>query len=212
MDKLVAGLRKYRSEIVGQEQEMYHRLSQGQAPEVLFFTCSDSRLDPNLITQTKPGEMFVVRNAGNIVPPHGASTGGEEATIEFGVSVLGVKRIIVCGHSSCGAMSGLLDRDAVRALPAVFQWLSHAEATLQVVLEKHKGVSGPELLRAATEENVLVQMTNLRTHPVVAARLATGRLTIEGWVVDIRTGEVSAYSESDRCFVCLNPVGVAVAA
>lgn len=176
-------------------------MAKGQNPETLFITCSDSRIDPNLLTRSKPGELFLLRNAGNIVPPHGAAGGGEAATIEFAVAGLGVKDIIVCGHSHCGAMGGLLDPEQVEDLPAVAGWLSHAETTRRIVTENYGHLPDAEPLTAAIEENVLVRLEHPRTLPAVASRLVRGGLHLHGWVYKIETGEVFAYDPSAGQFV-----------
>jgi carbonic anhydrase len=193
MQKLIEGLHRFQSELFGSQRELFERLAAGQHPEVLFITCSDSRINPNLLTQTEPGELFILRNAGNIVPPYGLGSGGEAATIEFAVAGLGVKDIIVCGHSHCGAMKGLLEPPAPRDFPALTQWLSHAESTRRVVRDKYAGREGASLLNVTIQENVLAQMENLRTHPVVASGLAQGKLKLHGWVYKIETGEVFGY-------------------
>jgi carbonic anhydrase len=169
----------------------------------LFITCSDSRIDPNLLTRSKPGDLFILRNAGNIVPPHGAPTGGETATIEYAVEVLGIRNIIVCGHSQCGAMKALISSDSLDDLPAVKAWCAHAEATRRIVRQKYRDLSGDELAVATIEENVLVQMNNLSTHPCVAARLAGDELQIHGWYYDIGRGQVLQYETSEGRFVDL---------
>src|SRR6476660_5591747 len=133
MQKLIQGIHRFQERDFQPLQGLFEQLAHGQTPETLFITCSDSRIDPNLLTRSKPGELFILRNAGNIVPPHGAASGGEAATIELAVSALGVKDIIICGHSHCGAMQGLLQPDEVKALPAVSQWLTHAESTRRTV-------------------------------------------------------------------------------
>ena len=137
MDKIIRGVHEFQSQIFGTQKELFERLSGGQSPEALFITCSDSRIDPSLITQTSPGEIFVLRNAGNIVPPYGASTGGEAAAVEFAVAGLGVRDIIVCGHSQCGAVAGLLNPEKLTGLPTVPTWLGHASSTQRVVEEKY---------------------------------------------------------------------------
>jgi carbonic anhydrase len=159
----------------------------------LFITCSDSRINPNLLTQTEPGELFILRNAGNLVPPYGALQGGEAATIEFAVAGLGVKDIIVCGHSHCGAMKGLLTPPGQSDFPALTQWLCHAESTRRIVRDKYAHLSDAALLNVATQENVLMQMENLRTHPVVASGLSQGMIKLHGWVYKIETGEVYGF-------------------
>ena len=142
-----------------------------------------------------------MRNAGNIVPPHGAANGGEAATIEFAVAALGVKDIIVCGHSHCGAMQGLLKPEMVSALPTVSSWLTHAETTRRIVRENYGHLEGDRLVTATVEENVLVQLENLRTLPAVGSRLVRGDLHLHGWVYKIETGEVFAYDSTTGQFV-----------
>src|SRR5881227_2975221 len=129
MEKILDGVRRFRETVFREQQPLFERLARRQAPQALFITCSDSRINPNLITQTDPGELFILRNAGNIVPPYGASRGGEEGSIEYAVSVLGVEDIIVCGHSHCGAMSALLDPAKAASFPAIRNWLDNAEGT-----------------------------------------------------------------------------------
>lgn len=179
---------------------MFERLAKGQNPETLFITCSDSRINPNLLTGTKPGELFILRNAGNIVPAFGALRGGEAATVEYAVSVLGVQDIVVCGHSACGAMGALLQEEQVTSLPAVKDWLYHAESTKQIVRTNYSALGPEEQVNVAIQENVLVQLEHLRTHPAVAARLARGDLGLHGWVYKIATGEVFAYESSSGQF------------
>src|SRR5438034_382656 len=169
MQKLVQGLHHFQANIFCSQRELFERLAKKQTPDALFITCSDSRINPNLITQTNPGDLFILRNAGNIIPPHGAANGGEGATIEFAVTALGVEDVIVCGHSHCGAMHGLLNAGALHEMPATSAWLSHAEATRRIVREKYRGLGDEQLIAVTVEENVLVQLENLRTHPAAAA-------------------------------------------
>lgn len=198
MQKLIEGLQYYQTKIFGSQRELFERLSQGQTPDVLFITCSDSRINPNLLTQSEPGELFILRNAGNLVPPYGAVQGGEAATIEFAVAALGVKDIIVCGHTHCGAMKGLLEPPNKTDFPALSQWLKHAESTRRIVFEKYTGRDDITLLNITIQENVLAQLENLRTHPVVASRLSQGKLKLHGWVYKIETGDVFGY-DAETC-------------
>ena len=200
MKKLIDGLHDFQAHVFADKRELFERLAIEQRPEALFITCSDSRINPNLLTQTEPGELFIVRNAGNIVPPYGTVLGGEAATIEFGVAGLGVKDIIICGHSHCGAMKGLLNPPPVDEYPALRAFLAHAEATRRILKENYAHLEGEELLEAAVEQNVLVQLENLRTHPVVAARLARGALRLHGWVYKFETGEVWSYDSEEGHF------------
>lgn len=201
MQKLINGLHYFQNNLFTTQRALFERLACGQTPDALFITCSDSRIDPSLITQTEPGDLFILRNAGNIVPPYGASVGGEAATIEFAVAGLGVKDIIVCGHSHCGAMKGLLDESLVADTPAVKAWLQHAEITKRVMRENYHELTGDQLMSACVQENVLAQLENLKTHPSVAARLAAGRLNLHAWVYKFETGQVFAYDPSQGQFL-----------
>jgi len=203
MQKLIQGIHQFQGKSFLPLQGLFQQLAKGQNPETLFITCSDSRIDPSLLTQSKPGDLFILRNAGNIVPPHGAANGGEAATIEFAVAALGVKDIIVCGHSHCGAMQGLLQPEQVASLPAVSSWLSHAEMTRRIMIDNYSHLEGERLLTATVEENVLVQLENLRTLPAVGSRLVRGDLHLHGWVYKIETGEVFAYDVENAQFVKL---------
>jgi carbonic anhydrase len=196
MQKLVQGIHHFQTQIFSSHKELFERLDQDQAPETLFITCSDSRISPNLITQTQPGELFILRNVGNLIPPY-ESMGGMAAGIEFAVESLQVKDIIVCGHSNCGAMQALLAPEQLGELPATKAWLAHARATERIIWESYGHLQGPELLHATVEENVLVQLESLRRHPAVARAVASGRLHLHAWVYKIETGEVFAF-DPDR--------------
>ncbi len=212
MQKLIDGIHKFQNDVVRPQKEFFGRLASGQSPETLFITCSDSRINPNLITQTAPGDLFIMRNAGNIVPNDGAPGGGEAATIEYAVSVLKVRDIIVCGHSHCGAIEALLDPNKTKKLPRVAAWLDHAEATREVMRQNYAHLSGPAAVNAAVQENVLAQIDSLRTQPSVAAALAAGGLRLHAWVYKIETGEVFAFDPAERQFMPVTRVRAPVAA
>ena len=202
MKKLIKGLREFKANYVSTHQELFEQLSQGQKPRVLFITCSDSRVDPNLITQAQLGELFVIRNAGNIVPPFGATNGGEGATIEYAVQALGIRQIIVCGHSHCGAMKGLMKLNSlVEEMPLVHDWLKYAEATRRLAKDHYSQYEGEELLEIVTAENVLTQIENLRTYPVIHSLLYQKRLKIYAWVYHIESGEILAYDPESHGYV-----------
>jgi carbonic anhydrase len=203
VQKLIQGIHQFRQEDFRPLKGLFEELAKGQSPETLFITCSDSRIDPNLLTQSRPGDLFILRNAGNIVPPHGAAGGGEAATIEFAVVALGVKDIIICGHSHCGAMQGLLRPETLAPLPALTAWLTHAETTRRIVRDNYADLADERLLTATVEENVLVQLENLKTLPAVASRLVKGDLRLHGWVYKIETGDVFAYDLGCGQFVPL---------
>src|SRR5262245_12344417 len=193
MNDLFTGVRHFRQNVFHTQQELFAELAKNQTPQTLFITCSDSRIDPNLITHTNPGDLFIIRNAGNLIPAFGVTTGGEEASIEFALTGLGVKHIVICGHSGCGAMKGLLNPGALKEMPSVASWLRHAEATRRLVAAKYPDAQGDDLLRIVTEENVLTQIENLQTHPAVAVAMAKDALSIHAWVYDIASGGVTAY-------------------
>jgi carbonic anhydrase len=207
MQKLIQGIHDFQSQLFGSQREFFEGLAKGQHPLVLFITCADSRIVPNLITQTDPGDLFILRNAGNLVPPHGGG-GGEAATIEFGVAGMGIRDIIVCGHSHCGAMEALLAPERLAGLPEMARWLRHAEATRRIVRDNYPHVEGRALATLTVEENVLVQIENLRTHPAVASALARGRVRLHGWVYKIETGEMFAYDAREGQFVPLSALAL----
>ena len=199
MDHVISGVAKFQKEVFPNKKATFKKLANGQNPEVLFITCSDSRIDPNLVTQTEPGELFICRNAGNIVPPHSNQTGGMTASIEFAVAALGVSHIVICGHTDCGAMKGALNPAGLEGLPHVKEWLGHCRCATEVVKEKC-GDLGIESLEMVTEENVVQQLQHLRTHPAVAAKLATGQVKLHGWVYHIESGEILCYEQSSGKF------------
>jgi carbonic anhydrase len=189
MKNLLPGLRKFSETVFPSHREHFESLAVGQKPHTLMITCSDSRIDPNLVTQTKPGELFVVRNAGNIIPPFGASRGGEEAAIEFAIDGLGVTNIVICGHSQCGAMAALAGKVNLDGLPCVKSWLGHAQATKKRI----DRLNGDFDLNHVVEQNVLVQADNLRTHPSVSVALSSGRVHLFAWVYSFETGSIAVY-------------------
>lgn len=201
MQKLVHGVHHFQNTAFSSHRELFERLSRGQNPETMFITCSDSRINPNLLTSTGPGDLFILRNAGNLIPPEGSGWGSELATIEYAVAALGVKDIIVCGHTDCGAIKALLDPPALQALPAMDHWLQHASDTRHIVLQNYPELTGQAQQHIAVQENVLVQLDHLRTHPAVAERLADGTLHLHGWVYHLSTGEVFAYDIAEDEFL-----------
>lgn len=202
MKKLIRGLDKFKQTYVSSHQELLEQLSHGQKPRVLFVTCSDSRVAPNLITDTDVGELFVIRNAGNIVPPYGAANGGEGGTIEYAINALGIEQVVICGHSNCGAMKGLLKLNKLQKdMPLVYDWLQHAEATRRMVMENYGHYEGDDLMEVLVAENVLIQIDNLKTYPCVRAKLHQGKLKIYAWIYNIETGDVLAYDARTHTYI-----------
>lgn len=201
MKKLVSGVAKFQKQSYLDNKELFQELANKQEPEVMFVTCCDSRIDPSMITQTDPGDLFLHRNVGNIVPPHSLATGGVTASIEFAVGVLGVKYIVICGHTDCGAMKGAMQPSLAEKLPHVHKWLSHSAAALARVQGRHENLNIEEHLHEMTQENVLQQMRNLESHPSVAMALGAGKLEIHGWIYDIGKGEVNCFDPGKGHFV-----------
>jgi carbonic anhydrase len=195
MQTIRDGALEFSREVFPGYEDLFETLARGQHPRALFITCSDSRVDPNLITQSPPGELFIVRNPGNIVPPYHAGPSSEAAAIEYALDVLGLNHIIVCGHSCCGAMQTLVYSSSASCPPAIASWLLHAKAARE---------GGEPGLDAAIERNVLVQLENLTTHPAVASAIADGRLELHGWLYLLEHGQIREYVPNFRRFVPLD--------
>ena len=180
LQKLRSGVAKFRSEILSQKAAKFSELAEGQHPRVVLITCSDSRIDPSLLCQTDPGDLFVIRNAGNIVPPEGSGSGGEIATLEYAIKALQVPQILVCGHSKCGAMGAVMDPESAASLGHVCNWIEHAKPA-------HRDGSD---LATLLQDNVRHQIANLRTYDFIREAEADGRLTLHGWVYRFETGDV----------------------
>lgn len=203
MRKLIDGHRRFLDEVFPRQRDLLASLAGGQSPQYLFITCSDSRVQPSEFTGANPGDLFMDRSLGNIVPNPGGRETEATAVVEYAVVALGVKHIIICGHSKCGAMKALLDPDSVRGMPAVASWLDSVGSTRAAVAEKFGHLEGDALLDATIRENVLVQLKHLRRQPCVAPRLADGRLQVHGWVFEFEQGRVVAHDPRVDRFVPL---------
>jgi carbonic anhydrase len=204
MEKLLAGIAKFQNEVFPRSKHLYQQLATGQQPEVLFIGCSDSRVVPNELLQSAPGELFICRNAGNIVPSHSDTLGGVSATVEYAVQVLKVRHIVICGHSDCGAMKAVMHPEKVSQYRAVAHWLRHAERVSAVARELHGDADDAEFLNRLIEENVITQLDNLATHPCVAAKMRSGNLQIHGLVFDIPSGEFKVLDRLTHTFISLS--------
>ncbi|WP_176695989.1 carbonic anhydrase [Phenylobacterium immobile] len=202
MEHLLERAALFREHVFPEQRALYARLaSDGQSPKALMISCADSRVIPELIMQAEPGELFVCRNAGNIVPPFSQANGGVSSAVEYAVVALGVRDIIVCGHSDCGAMKAFSNPEALEKMPNVAAWLRHAHAAHSVVCSAYHDLDGREATHALSLENVVVQINHLRTHPSVASAIARGDLTLHGWFFDIETGEILALDGDTGQFV-----------
>jgi carbonic anhydrase len=188
--KIVRGVQKFQKEIFPAQRRMFEQLGHGQHPIAMFFTCADSRIVPNLLTQTAPGEIFTERTPGNIVPRYSDHVGGVTASVEFAIHVLRVPLLIVCGHTDCGVVKALLDPEGASGMPALQSWMRHSLPARERLLRDNASASYEEKLRLLTEYNVLEQLENLKTHPSVEARLAKGEIELHGWVYEIATGSI----------------------
>ncbi len=210
MQQLIEGVHKFRKDEFGNYRKLFRKLSQeGQNPHTLFITCSDSRVLAELITQSKPGDLFVVKNVGNIVPPASAKgdTNSTAAAIEFAVGALRVSDIVICGHSQCGAISALLGESPVGdSTPHLRDWLNLAAPVLETMRSQYTHLTEAATRSvAAAEENVLFGLDNLHSYPCVQDGLAKGTLRLHGWFFKIATAELFAYDPETRQFSLLAP-------
>lgn len=195
---ILHGVQRFKADIFPERQALYCQLANGQSPKTLFITCADSRISPELLTHQPPGNLFVLRNIGNIVPAYGNSFGGVTSAVEYAVSALKVSTIIICGHSDCGAMSALIHPEKLSSMPAVKKWLQYAETAHAVTDALSATDVGPESIQTLTEHNVLLQLAHLRTHPSVAAALARKEVILQGWYYDIPHGKIYVLDEETR--------------
>ncbi len=200
MKNLVKGYLRFRNDVFPQLKDHYRLLADRQSPDALFITCADSRVVPNLILQTEPGDLFLARNVGNVVPPTGEMPGGISATVEYAVEVLKVRHVIICGHSDCGAVKAVLQRKDMSRLPITDKWLKYVEAAWQY--RDPGDPTGDEKAQhtALIHANVIAQVNNLKTHPEVAAGMAKGTLQVHGWYYDIMSGAIEAYDQQTHKF------------
>jgi carbonic anhydrase len=202
LQDIIEGFLKFQRDAFPARSALFRSLAASQQPRALFISCSDSRLVPELVTQREPGDLFVIRNAGNIVPSYGPEPGGVSASVEYAVAVLGVADIVICGHSDCGAMTALATCRCLDHLPAVRGWLRHADAAKAV----HGARDYPDArtqVDAMVRDNVVAQLANLATHPSVRLALEQGRVQLHGWIYDIETGAIQALDGATRRFVAL---------
>jgi carbonic anhydrase len=205
MLEIMGGLARFKGNVFPAQRKLFESLARdGQSPKTLMISCADSRVVPELITQSSPGELFVCRNAGNIVPPYATKNGGVSSTVEYAVMVLGVTDIIICGHSDCGAMKAFFTPEALATMPNVKAWLDHSQPAFEVVKTCHGHLPHGEKVKHMALENVRMQLIHLQNHPSVAARLASGKLRLHGWYFDIESGEVQALHPY-RGFTPLSP-------
>ncbi|WP_226633932.1 carbonic anhydrase [Novosphingobium profundi] len=204
MNELIGRVFHFEKSIFPASSELFGKLAtHGQSPKALMISCADSRIVPEQIMQAQPGDLFVCRNAGNIVPTYSTHNGGVTSTVEYAVVALGVSDIIVCGHSDCGAMKALADPTGLEAMPNVAGWLKNGAAAEHIVSTCHPELNGAERVRAITLENIIAQIAHLRTHPSVAAGIARGEITLHGWFVDIHAGQVLGLDGETGEFVAL---------
>ncbi len=203
MDRLIEGHKRFLSEVFPGKRDQFQLLADRQSPEWLFITCSDSRVVPDLILGTGPGDLFITRNAGNVVPIASQDVDGVTATIEYAVEVLKVKSAILCGHSDCGALRAALDREGLETMPKARRWLSHVEAAFSHRQPLNPADGEHAELAALIRGNVVAQLWNLRAQPAVARAVAEGRLTVHGWYYDILSGRIDQWDEEALRFVAL---------
>ena len=203
METLIEGHKRFHDEVFPLKKDHFHLLSDRQSPQYLFITCSDSRIVPDLILQTEPGDLFITRNAGNVVPVAGNDVDGCTATIEYAVEVLKVKHAILCGHSDCGAMKAALKREGLEKLPKASRWLQHVEGAFSHRQPQRADEGEHAELASLIRGNVVAQLSNLKAQPSVARAVMHGQLSVHGWYYDILSGRIEVYNELERRFVPL---------
>jgi carbonic anhydrase len=205
MERLIEGYEHFKTEVFPRRRAEFHLLAEGQQPQWLFITCSDSRVVPDLILGTRPGDLFIARNVGNVVPITSQDVDGVAATIEYAVEVMKVKQAILCGHSDCGALKAALDHTGMEKMPKASRWLHHVEAAFSH-RQPVNPADGPQAeLAALIRGNVVAQLLNLKAQPSVLRALMEGRLTVHGWYYDILRGQIEQYDEELQRFL---PLGV----
>ncbi len=206
MEKLINGIHKFQADVFAANLDFFQKLADNQSPQALFITCSDSRVVPDLICQADPGDLFVLRNAGNIVPPYAPGfPNAEAATIEYAIRGLGIRHIVVCGHTRCGAIHAVAEPSCTATMPRVRLWLDHVQSASEIVCTCYGHLRGDARSKVLTQENVLVQLEHLRTHPAVATALAAGELKLHAWMYKMETGEVFAYDPDVGQFSPIQP-------
>ncbi len=201
LNRIRDGVLHFREQVFPTHRVLFEGLEDGQYPAVMFITCADSRVDPSLITSSPPGTLFVLRNAGNLIPAFHPSSGGEAATVDYAVRALGVRHVVVCSHSGCGALTHLVSGRAGDT--PMDRWLVHAHPIRDAVHRHYPEAEGDELIEAAAFLNALGQLDNLRTHPAVARAEEAGELKLHAWMYEIGTGTILAYDEAKAGFLPL---------
>lgn len=211
MTKLIQGIVEFRKNLKPSYRETFARLALGQSPDVLYIGCSDSRVAVNVFASTDPGDLFVVRNVGNLVPPcgrNGQSTADESeaAAIEFALGTLNVKHIVICGHSECGAMHALVEGREKLKDPNLRSWLRHGEEGLKDLQIKPGFAEKLSAHNRLSQINVLRQIEHLKTYPIIEQRLKAGTLKLHGWWFELSQADVYAFDETQGKFVLFDEV------
>ena len=203
MQRLIEGHEKFLAEVFPARKSHFHLLSEGQSPECLFITCADSRVLPDLILGTEPGDLFISRSIGNVIPVTSHDVDGVTATIEYAVQVLKVRDVVVCGHSDCGALKAALDRKSLENLPKARRWLDHVEAAFAYRQPLNPADGESAELASLIRGNVVAQLKNLQAQMPVRNAIAEGRLRVHGWYYDILSGRIEEYNEGQKKFAGL---------
>lgn len=200
MKKLIKGLHKFQTEVFPIQKDFFEKLAKGQEPEILFVTCSDSRINPTLVTSADPGYLFILRNAGNIIPPY-AIRSGEAATIEFAVNQLKIEHLIICGHSHCGALEAATTLDTLKDEPQLQAWIhENISPTLALVNKNYQDLDGTSFANVLLQEHVLQQIENVKTHPAVSRAIDQGKLTLHAWIYRFEEGNIYSFNLQDGQF------------
>lgn len=209
VDKLIRGFLRYQQNELPQRRELFEELGKGQSPDTIFLTCADSRVEPNLLVQGEPGDLFQVRTVGNLISPaadgdRAAGDVSEAAAIEYGMLALNARDIVVCGHSRCGAMRAVLDNASLERMPNLRAWLMHGVPSLDRVQRAELIDHQLPLVEQLSQVNVLQQLDHLRTYKLVREREEQGEVFLHGWWFDVSTGELFAFDTERGGFVRLD--------
>lgn len=200
MKKLIRGLHKFQTEVFPIQKDFFQKLTEGQEPEILFVTCSDSRINPTLVTSADPGDLFILRNAGNIIPPYSIPS-GEAATIEFAITQLKVQHLIICGHSHCGALDAAIHLNSFKNQRQLYAWIEeNVSPTLALIHKNYKELDATSLANILLQEHVLKQIENVKTHPVVMDAIDKNSLTLHAWIYRFEEGNIYSFNPHDEQF------------
>lgn len=206
MKKLIHGIVDFRKNLTPEYRALFASLALGQKPDALFIACSDSRVVPNLFASTNPGDVFVLRNIGNLIPPSPSQEqdGSAQAAVEFSVFALNISHIVICGHSECGAIEAMVNGVDEKCCPHLASWLKYGKESVKRVDEGAVLDSRLSRFNQISQMNVLQQIEHIKSYPFVRERIEQKKLHMHGWWFDIAHADVYCYEEDVNQFVLID--------